>query len=55
MPKRILGWTAVAYLVFYVARYPGDAALTVKNLGSGLTSVADRFSEFVVAVAAHTP
>jgi hypothetical protein len=50
MPRKIFGWVAAAYLGFYVAHHPAEAALTMKNLGSGVALVATRFGDFFAAL-----
>ncbi len=55
MPKKILTWGAIAFLIFFVAFRPGAAADVVKTLGSTavdiLTGVGDFFSSLVSALA----
>ncbi len=55
MPRKIVGWVATVYLAFYVAHHPTEAALTAKELGSGVAVVANRFSDFFASLAnVHT-
>lgn len=51
MPKKIIGWVVVGFVLFYVARNPTAAAVTVKELGTGLATGAQGFSEFFTTLA----
>jgi hypothetical protein len=45
--KRTLGWLLIAFLVFYVIKYPEQAANTVHNIGAGIGDGFDKIAEFV--------
>jgi hypothetical protein len=46
MPQKIFSWAVVAFVIFYIARHPAEAAITVKGLASGLATGAQGFSDF---------
>jgi hypothetical protein len=46
MVKKVLGWAAIAFLVFYVVRNPTGAAATARSIGAGLGSVAVSIGDF---------
>jgi hypothetical protein len=46
MVKKILGWAAIAFVVFYIVRNPANAAATVKSVGVGIANLATRFGDF---------
>jgi hypothetical protein len=45
--RKVAGWAAIAFLVFFIARDPQAAAGLAKHLGSGLASVGDGAVAFV--------
>jgi hypothetical protein len=45
--KKVLGWGALAFLVFYIVTQPAAAAGVFKAIGSGLASIANGFGSFV--------
>lgn len=45
--KKFLGFAAVAFVVFFIARNPAGAASTARGLFSQLGAVASGFSVFV--------
>lgn len=51
MPKKILTWGSIAFVVFFVAYRPPQAAAVVKSIGNGimdiLTGVGDFFASLV--------
>jgi hypothetical protein len=47
MMKKIFLWGGVAFLIFYVATRPNDAAGVVRQLGGGLQSIAVGFGDFL--------
>ena len=46
MPKKILTWGAIAFIVFFIAYRPTSAASVFKSLGSGLVDVANGIGAF---------
>ena len=48
--KTILGWLAVAFIVWWVIEQPDGAALIVHNIGTFLTTVASGLSHFFADV-----
>ena len=50
MLKKILIWGGVAFLIFYVATRPSDAAGGVHSLFSGLQTVGAGFGDFVSGI-----
>lgn len=50
MPKKILRWGGLAFLVFFVAYRPQSAAGIVSSIGGGLIDIANGFGEFVSTV-----
>ena len=51
MQKKVFGWAVVAFLFFYVAHHPADAATTMRGLGSGLAAGARGVGDFFAALA----
>ena len=47
MPKKIIKWSLIALLAFYVVTQPQNAAGVVKSIGSGLQNAAVGFSQFI--------
>lgn len=45
--KRVWWGLALAFVVFYVVKYPDQAADTVHSLGSGIGDGFDKIAEFV--------
>ena len=50
MPKKILRWGGIAFLVFFVAYRPQSAANIVSTLGSSLLDLANGFGEFFATI-----
>ncbi|UWZ40839.1 hypothetical protein Drose_21485 [Dactylosporangium roseum] len=50
MPKKILRWGGLAFLVFFVAYRPQSAANIVSTVGGGLLDLANGFGEFFSTV-----
>jgi hypothetical protein len=50
VPKKILKWGGLAFLVFFVAYRPQSAAGVVSTLGGGLKDIATGFGEFIATV-----
>jgi len=46
MPKKLLTWGLIAFLVFWMAYRPASAANVFKQLGSGLYDVASGIGNF---------
>ena len=46
-PKQLLGYAAIAFVLFYVIKEPTGAAHIINNIGNFLTSVARGFSSFL--------
>ena len=47
MLKKLLTWSGVAFLVFFVAYRPDTAAQIVQELGSGVVAIGQGFMDFV--------
>lgn len=48
--KTILGYAAIAFILFFVIKNPTGAAHIINNIGNFLTSVAHGFSDFFTAL-----
>ena len=48
--KSILGWLALAFVVWWIIEQPSGAAHVVHNIGEFLTSVAHGLSNFFASV-----
>jgi hypothetical protein len=46
MVKKVLTWAGVAFLVFFIAYRPSEAAAVFTSLGHGLLDVASGFGDF---------
>ena len=46
MVKKILTWGSIAFLVFFIAYRPSEAAGVAKTIGSGIMSLATGFGNF---------
>ncbi len=46
MPKKLLTWGAIAFLIFFMAYRPASAASVFKSLGTGLYDVATGIGTF---------
>jgi hypothetical protein len=46
MVKKIVTWGFVAFLIFFAAYRPSEAASVVKSIGSGLLDIANGFGDF---------
>jgi hypothetical protein len=46
MPKKILTWGAIAFVVFFIAYRPTSAAQVFRSLGAGLYDVATGIGNF---------
>jgi hypothetical protein len=45
--KKVISWLVVAFLVFYVIKYPQNSADFVKGAGQALGSAASSLADFV--------
>ena len=52
MVKKVLTWCVVAFLVFFVAYRPENAAAVFKSLGSGVVDIAQGFGDFFSSLVA---
>jgi hypothetical protein len=50
MPKKILRWGGLAFLIFFIAYRPQSAANVVTTLGGSLLDIARGFGDFVAQV-----
>ena len=48
--KTILGWAAVAFIVWFIIEQPAAAARIVHNIGAFLTSAARGLSSFFASI-----
>ncbi len=48
--KTILGWAAVAFLIWFVIEQPTNAGHIVHNIGTFLATAASGFSHFVASI-----
>jgi hypothetical protein len=48
--KTILGWAAVAFIVWFVIEQPTNAGHIVHNIGTFLSTAASGFSHFVASI-----
>lgn len=46
MVKKVLGWLAIAFAVFYLLSQPVEAANAVKGVGDGLVHAAEQLAKF---------
>ncbi|MGB9377978.1 MAG: hypothetical protein WCB04_10755 [Mycobacteriales bacterium] len=51
MVKKILGWLAIAFAVFYLLSSPVEAAAAIKAVGDGLVHAADQLAKFFSSLA----
>lgn len=50
MLKKILTWGGIAFLIFFIAFRPNEAADAFKNIGGGIMDVAEGFGDFFAAL-----
>jgi hypothetical protein len=50
MPKKLLKWAGLAFLVFFVAYRPQNAANLFTTLGNGLMHMADGVGQFFSSI-----
>jgi hypothetical protein len=46
MVKKVLTWCLIAFLIFFVAYRPANAAAVFRSLGSGVVDIAQGFGDF---------
>lgn len=46
MIKKILTWGSIAFLIFFVAYQPNDAAQVFQAIGRGIGNIGNGFSKF---------
>ena len=46
MVKKVLTWSLIAFLIFFVAYRPTNAAMVFRQLGSGIVAIAQGFGDF---------
>jgi hypothetical protein len=52
MVKKVLTWGSIAFLIFFVAYRPHNAAAVAKTIGSGLMDLATGFGDFFSSLVA---
>jgi len=50
--KKILTWGGIAFLIFFIAFRPNEAADVFKNIGGGIMAVAEGFGDFFSSLVA---
>jgi large-conductance mechanosensitive channel len=45
--KKIISWLVVAFVVFYVIKYPDESAAMVRSAGHALGTAASSLADFV--------
>ena len=45
--KRTAWWLLIAFVVFYIVKYPDEAADTVRSIGENIGEGFDKIAEFV--------
>lgn len=46
MPKKVLTWGGIAFLIFFVAYRPTEAANVFKTIGGSIVDIGSGFSDF---------
>jgi hypothetical protein len=46
MVKKVLTWSLIAFLIFFVAYRPANAAAVFRSLGGGVVDIAQGFGDF---------
>ena len=46
MVKKVLTWSLIAFLIFFVAYRPANAATVFRQLGGGIVASAQGFGDF---------
>ena len=49
--KKVLTWLVVAFVVFYVMKYPENSAAFVRSAGNALSTAASSLASFVGSLA----
>lgn len=52
MLKKILTWGGLAFVIFYIAYSPTDAATLLKSVGGTLRDIGQGFGDFVTNLVA---
>jgi hypothetical protein len=52
MVKKILTWGGIAFLVFFIAFRPDNAANVFKSIGNGIMDLASGFGDFFTSLVA---
>ncbi len=52
MVKKVLTWAAIAFLIFFVAYRPQQAASVFKTLGGGIMDIAQGIGDFFSSLVA---
>jgi hypothetical protein len=52
MVKKILTWGSIAFVIFFVAYRPQNAAQVFKSIGSGIVDIATGFGDFFASLVA---
>ena len=50
MVKKVLTWGSIAFLVFFIAYRPTEAAGVARTIGSGIMSLASGFGNFFTSL-----
>jgi hypothetical protein len=45
--KKLIAWVIVAFVVFYVIKFPDNSANFVRNAGNALSTAASQLADFV--------
>lgn len=51
MVKKVLGWLAIAFAVFYLLSQPVEAANAIKAVGNGMVQGAEQLAKFFSSLA----
>jgi len=46
MVKKVLTWGSIAFLIFFIAYRPANAAQVAKSIGGGIMDLATGFTDF---------
>jgi hypothetical protein len=46
-PKKVITWLVIAFVVFYVIKFPENSAQFVRSAGNALGSAASSLADFV--------
>jgi hypothetical protein len=52
MVKKVLTWGSVAFLIFFIAYRPQNAAAVAKQIGNGIIDLATGFGDFFSSLVA---